>query len=101
MPVKQKVNRSQEIRKLHSSGVQSASDIVTRLKSRGIKVTPALVYSVLASKKSKKQSTKKKKSSSHSAGNETVIDTAVLFVRQSGGMQKARELLAKLSLLHN
>ena len=98
MPVKQKLNRSAEIRKLHSSGVQSASDIVAKLKSRGIKVTPALVYSVLASKKGKKQS---KKKSAHPSGKADVLDTAVLFVRQSGGMQKARELLAKLALLHN
>jgi arginine repressor len=99
MPVKSKVNKSEAIRKLHASGVESASEIVEKLKSKGLKVTAALVYSVLAAKKSNKKS--KKKPSSHSAGNETVIDTAVLFVRQSGGMAKARELLAKLALLHS
>ena len=99
MPVKEKVNKSAEIRKVHSSGVTSAADIVAKLKVQGIKVTPALVYNVLSNKKSKKKN--KTKAARHSTENGTVIDTAVLFVRQSGGMQKAKELLSKLSLLHD
>ena len=55
MAVKEKVNKSAEIRKLHASGVKSASDIVAKLKSQGVKVTPALVYNVLASKKGKRE----------------------------------------------
>jgi GMP synthase PP-ATPase subunit len=99
MPVKQKVNKSAEIRKLHASGVTSATEIVAKLKAQGIRVTPTLVYNVIASKRGKRSV--KEKAASQSSRNETVIDTAVLFVRQSGGMTKARELLAKLSLLHD
>jgi len=43
MPVKEKVNKSAEIRKLHASGLKSASEIVAKLKDQGIKATPALV----------------------------------------------------------
>ena len=99
MPVKEKVNKSEEVRKIHSSGVKSASEIVAALKSKGIKVTPALVYNVLASKKGKKKS-KKSKPATQSSRNGDFIDNAVVFVRQAGGMAKAKELLAKLSLLH-
>lgn len=99
MPVKEKVNKSEEVRKLHASGVKSASEIVAKMKSRGIKVTDGLVYSVLASKKGKKKS--KKAAAIHPAEKETVVDHAVIFVKSAGGMQKAREMLAKLSLLHN
>ena len=94
------VNKSEEIRKLHSSGVKSASEIVAKLKTQGIKVTPALVYNVLSNHKSKKTS-KKHKPATQSSRNEDFIDNAVVFVRQAGGMAKARELLAKLSLLHD
>jgi hypothetical protein len=99
MPVKEKVNKSEQIRKLHASGVKSASEIVAKLKTQGITATTALVYNVIATKKGKKKS--KKKATSHSGGNETMIDTTVMFVRQAGGMQKAKELLSKLSLLHD
>lgn len=58
MAVKEKVNKSHEIRKLHSSGTKSASEIVATLKTQGIKVTPALVYNVLAKKKGKKKAKK-------------------------------------------
>jgi hypothetical protein len=99
MPVKTKINKSEEVRKLNASGVKSASEIMTKLKSRGISVAPAQVYSILSGKKGKKKS--KKHSGSHSSGNETIIDTAVVFVRQAGGMPKARELLTKLALLRD
>ena len=98
MPVKEKVNKSEEVRKLHASGVKSASEIRAKLKERGIKIAPAQVYQVLSNKKSKKKN--KSKGAGQSTEKATIIDTAVLFVRQSGGMQKAKELLAKLSLLH-
>jgi hypothetical protein len=55
------------------------------------------VYQVLANKKGKKN---KSKSASHSTEKVTIIDSAVVFIRQAGGMQKAKELLSKLSLLH-
>ena len=99
MPVKEKVNKSAEIRKLHASGVKSASEIVSKLKSQNIKVTPALVYNVLANKKGKKKS--KKKAASHSGERETIVDHAVVFVKSAGGMQHARELLSKLALLRD
>jgi hypothetical protein len=99
MPVKE-LNKSEEVRKLHASGVKSASEIVAKMKARGIKVTAGLVYSVLASKKGKKKS-KKSKQVDHPAEKETVVDYAVVFVKSAGGMQKAREMLAKLSSLHN
>ena len=105
MPVKTKLNKSEEVRKLHKSGVKSASEIMAKLKARNITVAPAQVYSILAGKKGKK---KKKKAHQETnsevtplARHEVVIDTAVLFVKQSGGMQKARELLSKLALLNN
>jgi hypothetical protein len=99
MPVKEKVNKSEEVRKLHASGVKSASEIVAKMKSRGIKVTDGLVYSVLASKKGKKKS--KSVQANQSAEKETIVDYAVVFVKAAGGMQRAREMLAKLSSLHN
>jgi len=102
MPVKEKVNKSAEIRKLHSSGVKSAAEIVATLKTHGIKVTPALVYNVLAAKKGKKKAKKQATAAAahHPQEKETVIDHAVLFVRSAGGMAKAREMLSKLSSLH-
>ena len=99
MPVKEKINKSEEVRKLHASGVKSASEIVQKLKAKGIKIAPTQVYSVLAKKKGKKA--KKKMPANQSAEKETVVDHAVVFVKSAGGMQKAREMLAKLSLLHN
>jgi hypothetical protein len=104
MPVKEKVNKSAEIRKLHASGVESAAEIVAQLKSKGIKTTPMLVYNVLAKKKAKKKKGKKQTKSEATqpaARHEVIIDHAVQFVRISGGMTKARELLQKLALLHD
>ena len=102
MPVKEKVNKSAEIRKLRKSGVKSASEIVAKLKTQGITVTPALIYNVLAKKKGKKKAKKAAITlSSASAEKETVIDHAVVFVRSAGGMTKAKELLSKLSLLRD
>jgi hypothetical protein len=98
MPVKEKVNKSEEVRKLHASGVKSASEIVAKMKAKGIKIAPTQVYSVLAKKKGKKA---KKTVATDSAEKETVVDHAVIFVKSAGGMQKAREMLAKLSSLHN
>jgi hypothetical protein len=99
MPVKEKVNKSEEVRKLKASGVKSASEIMAKLKARGITVAPAQVYSILAGKKGKKKS--KKKAASHSGGRETIVDHAVIFVKSAGGMQNARELLSKLALLRD
>jgi len=99
MPVKEKVNKSEEVRKLHKSGVKSAPEIMAKLKARGITVAAAQVYSILAKKKGKKA--KKNMPANHPAEKETVVDHAVIFVRSAGGMQKAREMLAKLSLLHS
>lgn len=102
MPVKEKINKSEEVRKLKASGVKSASEIMAKLKARGISVAPAQVYTILAGKKGKKKSKKAKNHvTGHSTGSETVIDHAVVFVRSAGGMQRAKELLSKLSLLHN
>jgi hypothetical protein len=104
MPVKEKVNKSAEIRRLHASGVKSASEIVAQLKSKGIKTTPTLVYNVLAKKKAKKKKKAKQETKSEAASplarHEVIIDHAVQFVRISGGMEKARELLSKLAQLH-
>ena len=98
MPVKEKVNKSAEIRKVHSSGVKLAAAIVAQLKSAGIKVTPALVYNVLSNKKKGKKKNKSK-AAEHSEEKETVVDYAVVFVKSAGGMSKAREMLSKLALL--
>lgn len=97
MPVKE-LNKSEEVRKLYASGVKSASEIVAKLKARGIKIAPTQVYTVLAKKKGKKV---KKAAAIHPGEKETVVDYAVVFVKAAGGMQKAREMLAKLSSLHN
>jgi Fe2+ or Zn2+ uptake regulation protein len=99
MPVKEKVNKSEEVRKLHKSGVKSASEIMAKLKARGITIAPAQVYQVLSHKKGKKKN--KTKAAEHSEEKETVVDHAVVFVKAAGGMQKARELLSKLALLKN
>jgi phosphohistidine phosphatase SixA len=102
MPVKSAVNKSDEVRKLHASGVKSASEIVNRLGARGIKVAPSQVYQVLAQLNKRGKKKGKRKFTRHvSNSNETMIDTAVLFVKQAGGMSKARELLSKLALLHD
>ncbi len=102
MPVKEKLNKSEEVRKLHKSGVKTASEIMAKLKARNITVAPAQVYAILAAKKGKKKSSKKGTPSgaSQRGDHETVIDHAVLFVRTSGGLEKARDLLSKLALLH-
>jgi hypothetical protein len=63
MPTATKVNKSEEIRKLYSSGVTSASEIVSKLKTRGIKVVPAQVYQAMAKKKGKKKSSAAKAAS--------------------------------------
>ena len=76
MPVKE-VNKSEEVRKLHKSGVKKGSEIVEKLKARGINVAPSQVYQILAGKKGKKKS---KKAASHSGSNGTVVDHAILFV---------------------
>jgi hypothetical protein len=60
MAVKEKVNKSEEVRKLRASGVTSASEIMAKLKARGIKIAPAQVYQVLAGKKGKKKGKKSK-----------------------------------------
>jgi hypothetical protein len=100
MPVKE-LNKSEEVRKLHKSGIKTGSEIVARLKSRGINVAPSQVYQIISGKKGKKSKKSKKMATNHSTGKADVIDSAVLFVRQAGGMQKARELLSKLALLQN
>jgi hypothetical protein len=99
MPVKEKLNKSEEVRKLHKSGVKTASEIMAKLKARGITVAPAQVYQILAGKKGKKKS--KKSATGHSGERETIVDHAVVFVRSAGGMQSARELLSKLALLRD
>lgn len=99
MPVRTKTNKSAEIRKIHASGARSAADIVAKLKSRGIKVTSALVYSVLSAKKGKQR--QRRQQAAPLAVKADVLDHAVVFVRSAGGMQKAREMLSKLALLHN
>ncbi len=99
MPVKE-LNKSEEVRNLHAGGLKSASEIMAKLKARGISVAPAQVYSILATKKGKKKS-KKNKQADPPAEKETVVDYAVVFVKAAGGMQKAREMLAKLSSLQN
>ena len=101
MPVKEKVNKSDEVRKLLASGVKSGSEIVAKLKSRGINVAPSQVYQILAGKKGKKTSKKKSGHSVGSNGSHAVLDHAVTFVRAAGGMASAKELLSKLSLLQN
>lgn len=103
MPVKEKINKSEEVRKLHKSGIKTAAEIMAKLKARGITVAPAQVYQILASKKGKKKSKKRSATANQSGSGEkeTVIDTAIVFVKSAGGMQKARDLLAKISLLQN
>jgi len=99
MPVKQ-LNKSDEVRKLYKNGVKSASEIGAKLKTRGIEVAPSQIYQIIAKLKGKKPKSKPSKpTASHSSKHETVIDSAVVFVRQAGGMSKARELLSKLALL--
>jgi len=44
--------------------------------------------------------TKAAAAADHEPQKETVIDHAVVFVRSAGGMAKAREMLSKLSMLH-
>jgi hypothetical protein len=100
MPVKE-VNKSEEVRKLYKSGVKSGSEIVAKLKAKGINIAPSQVYQIISGKKGKKSPKTKKHVASHSTGGESIIDHAVVFVKSAGGMEKARELLSKLSLLHN
>jgi hypothetical protein len=101
MPTATKVYKSEEIRKLHASGVTSAAEIVSKLKTRGIKVVPAQVYQAV----SKKKKAVKKPASSNGApaasGKYSVLDDTIVFVRSAGGMSKAKELLMKLSQLQN
>src|SRR5262245_59546050 len=96
MPVKE-VNKSAEIRKLHANGTRSAAEIVAALKSKGVNVSPALVYNVLSNDKKKKGGKRKSKrgsSAPQASSNDTVLDHAVTFIRSAGGMSKAKELLS-------
>ncbi|MCC7085872.1 MAG: hypothetical protein IT427_12795 [Pirellulales bacterium] len=97
MSAKVKINKSEEVRKLNNSGISACSEIIAKLKARGINVAPSQVYQVLNRSKAKKA----KKKPSTLSHNGTVIDTAILFVRQAGGMEKARELLGKLAMLRD
>ena len=92
-----KVNKSEEVRKLISSGVTSGPEIMAKLKTREIKIAPAQVYQILAKKKGQKA----KKKFGDKQQNGTVLDHAIVFVRSAGGMENAKELLSKLSLLQN
>jgi hypothetical protein len=98
MPTATKVNKSEEIRKLHASGVKSAAEIVAKLKARGIKVVPAQVYQAMSKNK---KAGKKKSSAAKPAtnGKHAVLDEAIVFVRAAGGLDSAKEVLSKLSLL--
>jgi arginine repressor len=97
MPVKE-INKSEEIRKLHKNGVKSASEILAKLKARGIDVAPSQVYQVISSKKKRRKA--KSTATNHSAEEETIVDHLVLFVKASGGLAKARDYLSRLALLH-
>jgi hypothetical protein len=97
MPTATKVNKSEEIRKLHASGVKSASEIVLKLKARGIKVVPAQVYQAMS--KGKKKRTAKAATNGAANGKHSVLDDAIVFVRSAGGLDSAKELLSKLALL--
>jgi hypothetical protein len=101
MPTAAKVNKSEEIRKLYRSGTTSASEIVAKLKARGIKVVPAQVYQAMSKNKKAAKKNTNAKSRQSANGKQSVLDDAIVFVRSAGGMSKAKELLAKLSqLLH-
>lgn len=99
MPAKAGVSKSEEVRRLFKNGTKSAPEIVAHLKSRGIDVAHSQVYQVLSTLKSKRG--RKAKASKVSDAHDTIIDTAVVFVRQAGGMSKARELLSKLATLRD
>ena len=100
MPVKE-LNKSDEIRKLHKSGVKSASEIGAKLKARGINVADSQIYQVIAKMKGKRGKKKAKAgvAAEHPPEKATVVDHAVVFVRAAGGMSKARDMLSKLALL--
>ena len=59
-------------------------------------MTPALVYNL----EKEGQEEAEKGGEQSIDRRETIINDAVLFVRSAGGMAKAKELLSKLSLLH-
>ena len=102
MAVKE-LNKSDEVRKLYKGGVKSASEIGAKLKARGINVADSQIYQVIAKLKGKRKAKKHATAaavSEHPLEKATVVDHAVIFVRSAGGMAKAREMLSKLSLLH-
>jgi hypothetical protein len=72
------------------------------LKSKGIKVAASQVYQIISVKKRGKKRIKRPERTAidRSEANSTVIDSAIVFVRQAGGMTKARDLLSKLAELH-
>ena len=102
MPVKEKVNKSAEIRKLHASGVKSAAEIVSKLKTHNIKVDAGVGLQRARQQKGQEE-VKEVQATSRRFPSEkvTVIDHAVVFVKAAGGMQGARDLLSKLALLKN
>ena len=53
MPSLVHLNKSEEIRKLIASGVTSGSEIVARLKARGIRIAPSQAFALLAAAKNK------------------------------------------------
>jgi hypothetical protein len=100
MSAKVAVNKSAEIRKLHASGVTSVKEIVTRLHARGVKVVPSQVYQAIRPGRTKRSRVKAGVATANGS-HADVLDTAIVFIRHAGGISKAKELLAKLSLIQN
>ena len=88
MPLKEMVNRLEEIKKLHASRVKPASEIVIETENTERQGNAGVGLQRLASKKGKKKG--KKKAASHSGERETIVDHAVVFVRSAGGMTRAK-----------
>lgn len=97
--VTKKVNKAEEIRQLMKSGIKKPSEIVTKLKAKGIDVAMSQVYDQVSKKRRKKKDKKAialNGSPKPNKGSE-LLENAVVFVRSAGGMASARELLNKLA----
>ena len=102
---KKKINKSEAIRKYDKQHSDStASEVVAALAKKGIKIVPTQVYNVRAKSTKKKPARKSGRpkgkrqvsSAKVSAPDASALEAAASLVKQTGGVEEAREALKAL-----
>jgi hypothetical protein len=96
----EKVNKSEEIRKLVKSGSKPA-EIQTTLAARGIKVSTPMIYTIRSKMKARRSARKigRRRAAANSSAPPTDIKTLARFIRavqDLGGVNAARDVLREL-----